>query len=49
MKLAKELGLDITKAEKRHYGEIFADFCEETGCPFIGEMTFEKEKVWRAS
>jgi len=45
--VAKKIGLDTSKSEKRHYGEIFADFCEEVNCPFIGEMTFEKEKKWQ--
>jgi adenylate cyclase class 2 len=44
--VANKLGFDATKADKRHYGEIFADFCRETGCPFTKEMTFEKEKLW---
>ena len=46
LKVANKLGLDMTKAEKRHYGEIYSDFCEKTGCPFVREMTFEKEKEW---
>lgn len=46
LEVANKLGLDATKADKRHYGEIFADFCKETNCPFTKEMTFEKEKLW---
>lgn len=48
LEVANKLGLDATKADKRHYGEIFADFCKETNCPFTKEMTFEKEKLWLA-
>ena len=46
LEIAKGLELDLAKTEKRHYGEIFVDFCKETNCPFINEMTFEKEKLW---
>ena len=47
LKVTQEIGLNPNEAEERHYGEIYADFCQETKCPFTKEMTFEKEKIWR--
>ncbi|NQS88184.1 class IV adenylate cyclase [Patescibacteria group bacterium] len=49
LEVVEKLDLDPDKAEKRHYGEIYADFCQKNNCPFVDEMIFEKEMIWKKS